>query len=110
MSPAYSDDEDAVFSWVGVIHYIPTQNEEKRKKIAESFSKYSRMLEKLCDKYGAVGHWAKIEKDYRNENEIIECKERLKKYYGDRLQLFDKYRNELDPQGLLSNDVISTIF
>ena len=110
MSPAYSEDENDIFSWLGCIHYIPTQNENERKEISESFRKYSRIMDQLCDKHNAIGHWAKIETSNLNENEIEKCKNRIKRYYGERLDLFQKYRNEFDPKGLLGNDVIDVLF
>lgn len=108
MSPAYSEDKNAVFTWLGIIHYIPTHDKEKRDEIAQSFYNYSRMLDKLCDKYDAVGHWAKIETSNLNENDKKQLKERLIKKYGSRLELFKKYRKEFDPKNLLTNHVIES--
>ena len=39
MSPAYSLDPDAVFTWVGIIMYLP-HDAELRRRVTESFQRY----------------------------------------------------------------------
>jgi L-galactono-1,4-lactone dehydrogenase len=65
MSPACSDDPKQVFSWVGVIMYLPPAegdegNAQKRQNVTHEFNKYIAALEPLFEEYGAVPHWAKV--------------------------------------------------
>ncbi|KAJ6425954.1 hypothetical protein OIU84_026517 [Salix udensis] len=62
MSPASSSAEDDIFSWVGIIMYLPTTDARQRKEITEEFFHYRRLTQaELWDKYSAYEHWAKIE-------------------------------------------------
>jgi L-galactono-1,4-lactone dehydrogenase len=79
MSPAYSENPDEIFAWVGIIMYIPRDvkkkilgevgakaSEEAEAKdiqlhIKEQFQKYMNLIQPLCREYSATAHWAKIE-------------------------------------------------
>ncbi|GKV41712.1 hypothetical protein SLEP1_g49210 [Rubroshorea leprosula] len=62
MSPASSSVEDDIFSWVGIIMYLPTMDARQRKEITEEFFHYRHLTQsQLWDKYSAYEHWAKIE-------------------------------------------------
>ncbi len=62
MSPAFSTNPDDIFSWVGVIMYMPpNQSTDERAKITAAFHQYTSLLTPLFEKYNAVPHWAKIE-------------------------------------------------
>jgi hypothetical protein len=62
MSPAYSQHEDEVFSWVGIIMYIPSQlNSHQKQEIQQAFQEYVAALQPLLDEYQAQVHWAKLE-------------------------------------------------
>ena len=62
MSPAYSDNPDDIFTWVGIIMYLPpSQTKEQRQAITEAFNKYTAQVAPLYAEYGARAHWAKIE-------------------------------------------------
>ncbi|XP_031273638.1 L-galactono-1,4-lactone dehydrogenase, mitochondrial-like [Pistacia vera] len=62
MSPAYSPAEDEIFSWVGIIMYLPTTDARQRKDITEEFFHYRHLTQtQLWDQYSAYEHWAKIE-------------------------------------------------
>ena len=53
-SPAFSTDKDEVFSWVGVIMYLPPgQTEQQRKEIQRRFEDYVELMDPLVDKYNA---------------------------------------------------------
>ena len=61
MSPAYSADPQEVFSWVGIIMYLPPgQTPEGRTAITNAFTDYVKALEPLYEEYGAFPHWAKV--------------------------------------------------
>ncbi|CAM9141446.1 unnamed protein product, partial [Chrysoparadoxa australica] len=77
MSPAYSQNPHALFSWVGIIMYLPP-DEQARKSITSSFFNYRDLCkEKLWPKYGCVEHWAKIERP-RNPAEAESTRKRLR--------------------------------
>ena len=115
MSPAFSTKEDEVFSWVGVIMYLPP-DEAQRKLVTEKFREYVRLMQPLLDEYGAQVHWAKIEAPAqdtaadkaRYEKEVKALRERIAAKYP--VKEFNDYRNALDPRRILSNELIETIF
>jgi L-galactono-1,4-lactone dehydrogenase len=64
MSPAYAvqSDGEEIFSWVGVIMYLPpNQTEHQRVAIKARFSEYLELIQPLLEEYNAHAHWAKIE-------------------------------------------------
>eukprot|EP00051_Salpingoeca_urceolata_P005729 m.76514 g.76514 ORF g.76514 m.76514 type:complete len:320 (+) comp14514_c0_seq3:1036-1995(+) len=61
LSPAYSEDPASLFSWVGVIMYLPTQDPEARRKLGDEFGRYQDKIWPLLPKYSAITHWAKVE-------------------------------------------------
>ena len=67
MSPAFGD-KDSLHSWVGIIMYLPTYDENMRDAITNSFTKYGeRMRDAFADEYSLKTHWAKIEIEIKNE-------------------------------------------
>ena len=105
LSPARSLEEDALFSWVGIIMYLPSDDENVRKSISDAFRQYKGRCEAdLWPVYGALEHWAKVEGDPN-------VQERLKKRLGaDALTRFADARKTYDPQRLLSNPLLDGIF
>ena len=105
LSPARSTTEDALFSWVGIIMYLPSDDERVRKRIGDAFWRYKGRCESdLWPAYGALEHWAKVEGDSN-------VQERLKKRLGDdALTRFADARKTYDPQRLLSNPLLDGIF
>lgn len=108
LSPAYSSSRDSLFSWVGIIMYLPTEDVEQRKAITDRFMEYRRAAQRqLWDAYGAYEHWAKIE---------VEVDEEGKEWLQTRLQkrfligTLNEARKELDPNNILSNDAVNQIF
>ena len=63
MSPAYAEnaEDKQIFSWVGVIMYLPpNQTDEQRTAIKSSFEGYLELIQPLLEEYDAHAHWAKI--------------------------------------------------
>jgi len=67
MSPAHTPSPHPplspgpVYSWVGVIMYLPpSQSPSQRDRISRVFAAYRRLMYPLMSKYGAVSHWAKL--------------------------------------------------
>eukprot|EP01018_Ginkgo_biloba_P030113 Gb_36463 [translate_table: standard] len=108
MSPASSSVPEALFSWVGIIMYLPTTEADQRKTITEEFFKYRLAAQRrLWDNYSAYEHWAKIEIP-DNEEELAWLHERLRKRFP--VDLYNKSRAELDPNEILSNDILDKLF
>jgi len=117
MSPAFAPtgQEDRIFSWVGIIMYLPPgQDELGREAIAKRFKEYSDVVFHVGKKYGAVPHWAKIElppthwSTERQATRVKEMRQILRERFD--VKAFNKARSDLDPKHILSNKLISTLF
>jgi len=107
MSPAYSANVGDIFSWVGIIMYLPSEDPKQRESITKRFFQYFRMTDVLRKKYDAQEHWAKIEMP-TTIGETVQVQEQLRSRYP--VELFNAKRNELDPGHVLSNHLIETLF
>ncbi|ONK55547.1 uncharacterized protein A4U43_UnF1730 [Asparagus officinalis] len=108
MSPASSSGEDDIFSWIGIIMYLPTTDPRQRKEITEDFFDYRRLTQSmLWDEYSAYEHWAKIEVP-KNKEELAELQARLRKRFP--VDAYNKARRELDPNRILSNGMLEKLF
>ncbi|CAG9464777.1 unnamed protein product [Pedinophyceae sp. YPF-701] len=104
MSPAHSENPDTVFSWIGVIMYLPTSDPVERAMITSKFRDYVRMCEDtLMPKYGAYWHWAKLELPSSEER-----RRWLRSYIANKypIRRFHARRREVDPKGQLANEVL----
>ncbi|XP_068658486.1 L-galactono-1,4-lactone dehydrogenase 2, mitochondrial [Aristolochia californica] len=108
MSPASSPMEDDIFSWVGIIMYLPTSDARQRKEITEEFFNYRHLTQtQLWDEYSAYEHWAKIEVP-KDKEELATLQMRLRKRFP--VDTYNKARRELDPNRILSNGIIEKLF
>ncbi|KAL8493853.1 hypothetical protein ACS0TY_024861 [Phlomoides rotata] len=108
MSPAYSSSGDDIFSWVGIIMYLPTTDARQRKDITEEFFYYRRLTqEHLWDEFSAYEHWAKIEVP-KDKDELAALQARLRKRFP--VDAYNKARKELDPNRILSNNMLDKLF
>lgn len=108
MSPASSSVEDDIFSWVGIIMYLPTTDPRQRKEITEEFFSYRHLIQtQLWDEYSAYEHWAKIEVP-KDEKELSALQARLRKRFP--VDVYNKARRELDPNKILSNRKLEKLF
>lgn len=108
MSPASSSAEDDIFSWVGVIMYLPTMDVRQRKEITDEFFHYRHLTQsQLWDKFSAYEHWAKIEAP-KDKEELEALQARLKKRFP--VETYNKARRELDPNRILSNVILEKLF
>ncbi|KAE8098685.1 hypothetical protein FH972_016729 [Carpinus fangiana] len=108
MSPASSLEEDDIFSWVGIIMYLPTTDPRQRKEITEEFFHYRhRTQAQLWDQYSAYEHWAKIEVP-KDKEELAALQARLRKRFP--VDAYNKARRELDPNRILSNNKLEKLF
>lgn len=108
MSPASSSSNDDIFSWVGIIMYLPTTDARQRKQITEEFFHYRHLTQsRLWDQYSAYEHWAKIEVP-KDKTELAALQARLRKRFP--IDAFNKARMELDPNRILSNGMLEKMF
>ncbi|KAI3471649.1 hypothetical protein Pfo_028299 [Paulownia fortunei] len=108
MSPAYSSSEDDIFSWVGIIMYLPTMDARQRKEITEEFFHYRHLTQaNLWDQYSAYEHWAKIEVP-KDKDELAALQARLRKRFP--VDAYNQARKELDPNHIFSNNMLEKLF
>ncbi|KAJ6841945.1 uncharacterized protein M6B38_303780 [Iris pallida] len=108
MSPASSSGEEDIFSWVGIIMYLPTMDARQRKEITEEFFDYRHLTQsRLWDEYSAYEHWAKIEVP-KDKEELASLQERLRKRFP--VDAYNKARRELDPNRIFSNAKLEKMF
>jgi len=99
---------DSLFSWVGIIMYLPTQDPAERKAIEDAFYDYKQVVEKINEEgdFKAVTHWAKIEVP-RTDEVVEQERKKLAKRYP--LKAFEELRSKVDPKRVLTNDLIDTL-
>ncbi|KAJ9181024.1 hypothetical protein P3X46_009200 [Hevea brasiliensis] len=108
MSPASSSSKDDIFSWVGIIMYLPTMDARQRKEITEEFFHYRHLSQTLLwDKYSAFEHWAKIEVP-KDTEDLTALQARLRRRFP--VDAYNKARKELDPNRILSNNKLEKLF
>jgi L-galactono-1,4-lactone dehydrogenase len=76
-----------------------------------SFKRYASLVQQhLAPKYGAVEHWAKIEPPppEAGRDELEAMRARLRSRYP--IEAFNIARGQLDPNGVLSNGMVDTLF
>eukprot|EP01062_Namystynia_karyoxenos_P027557 TRINITY_DN2110_c5_g1_i1.p1 TRINITY_DN2110_c5_g1~~TRINITY_DN2110_c5_g1_i1.p1 ORF type:complete len:570 (+),score=144.40 TRINITY_DN2110_c5_g1_i1:80-1789(+) len=114
MSPSHGGPGD-LFSWVGVIMYLPPGEPELRREVTRCFAERYRAAVAVAEqRFDAVPHWAKIEgppaasadPDGRQRALAAAMRERLRHRYGAALADFRAMRQRVDPTGVLSHPVI----
>jgi len=107
LSPAYSPHPEELFTWIGIIMYLPLHDQQKRDLVTQVFRKYRKLCRELWDKYRIKEHWAKLEfPEEETEKQILY--QRIRGSYP--LSYFISLRKELDPKEILANPFISYIF
>jgi L-galactono-1,4-lactone dehydrogenase len=105
MSPAYSQAEGDIFSWVGVIMYIT--DEDRAPAIRKKFREYAMRHADLTFKYGGVFHWGKVDLNFHEGSRSAE----LSKNFRQRFDLagFQKVRAALDPRSIFGNNLTDIV-
>eukprot|EP00939_MAST-03C_sp_MAST-3C-sp1_P001413 g1413.t1 len=105
MSPAHSTNADDIFTWVGIIMYLPSSLEAvQRDSIVSSFGEYvNDALGPESSQYGAVVHWAKL------ETEETALQDRMRTESRFPVEAFNVARKRLDPHGILSNGWVNRV-
>eukprot|EP00927_Polykrikos_kofoidii_P025570 TRINITY_DN22945_c0_g1_i1.p1 TRINITY_DN22945_c0_g1~~TRINITY_DN22945_c0_g1_i1.p1 ORF type:complete len:565 (+),score=85.51 TRINITY_DN22945_c0_g1_i1:63-1757(+) len=107
LSPAYSPNESAIFSWVGVIMYITP--EEQAEAVRQKFKEYAMRHADQTFKYGGVFHWGKIDLAFHDSIERLQdLRRRMREHFD--VEGFCDARAQLDPKGILGNALINTLF
>ena len=105
MSPAHSEGDDDIHSWVGIIMYLP--DEATRGAITQRFWEYNGMCrERLWSKFGAHQHWAKIELP-DDAAAAAAVRRRLAERFP--VDAFNRARRTLDPHNILANDLVDSL-
>jgi L-galactono-1,4-lactone dehydrogenase len=107
------DTKNALFSWVGIIMYLPSEDNDptgyRREFITKAFNEqYCKIVRKVGQKYGLLCHWAKLEIDDSDDEGIAaSVRARLgSKVVND----YNAARDLYDPKRLLSCDKIDKVF
>ena len=103
---ASCDPGNAVFSWVGIIMYLPSEDPAQRAQITERFEKYRDLVAALRTKYTAWDHWAKIEVPHSEE-----AKARMQAQLAERYPVhdFQTARRTLDPKNVLGSTRVDAL-
>lgn len=110
------ESENALFSWVGVIMYLPSEDMDptgfRREFITESFKdQYCTLVRRVGKKYGIMCHWAKIEVSDDPKDANGGVAEDVRARFGPRVvAAYNDARKAYDPRGVLSCDKLDQIF
>ena len=102
--------DQTLYSWVGIIMYLSTENSEVRMAIAEKFKEYCALTRKMGASKGIemmATHWAKLEVPI-DETEVTQLQAQLRSRFP--VDRFNEARLELDPNKIMSNGMIDTMF
>jgi L-galactono-1,4-lactone dehydrogenase len=107
------DTKNALFSWVGVIMYLPSEDNDptgyRREFITKSFKEhYCNVVRNVGLKYGVMCHWAKLELDGSDSDEIASS---VRSRLGP--GVIDDYNaasDMYDPKRVLSCDKLDRVF
>ena len=88
--------------------YLPSElSQESKDSIKIAFRAYSNLVQELCDEYGAVPHWAKLEILGSDTAYSERVRRQLLSRYD--IELFEGVRALCDPHEILMNDITSAI-
>ena len=107
------DMKHALFSWVGVIMYLPSEDNDptgfRREFITQAFKRqYCDIVRNIGQKYGIMCHWAKLELDEVDAEDIAAgVRDRM----GSKIvNAYNAARDLYDPKRVLSCDTIDKVF
>lgn len=106
MSPAHGA-EGGLHCWVGIINYLPSEDEDQRSKITNLFTgRYCDLVRSVGKPVSVVSHWAKLEEP-RSVWKAVD----LSLFYQERFPVvdFNKVRAKLDPNNILSNPLLDRV-
>mmetsp|Transcript_2029 Transcript_2029/g.3001 ORF Transcript_2029/g.3001 Transcript_2029/m.3001 type:complete len:165 (+) Transcript_2029:2-496(+) len=110
------ESQNALFSWVGVIMYLPSEDFDptgfRREFITQSFKEeYCKLVRKVGEKYGLMCHWAKLEVSEDPSDPSGGVAESVRNRFGPEVVgAFNAARDLYDPRRLLSCSLLDQIF
>lgn len=106
MSPAHGSGSE-LHSWVGIIMYLPSDDEMQRREISSRFTgPYCDLLRSIGSDVDAASHWAKLERP-SSVWKLLD----LQLFLNDRYPLakFNQARAMLDPNNILPSPDLDLI-
>merc|ERR1712086_652414 len=108
MSPAADPNPtESLYTWVGIINYLPSDDVDQRKDITQLFNtEYTDLVRYIGRPLKAVSHWAKLE-----EPTSVWKAVELKSLYLERFPIteFNTARGIYDPKNILSNPLLDLV-
>merc|ERR1719401_36080 len=113
------ESKNALFSWVGVIMYLPSEDFDnsgiRREFITRSFKDdYCKLVRRVGEKYGVMSHWAKLEvskDDQGDVNSDTSMAESVRARFGPKVvSSFNAARDLYDPKKVLSCPLLDKVF
>lgn len=106
MSPAHGK-KGGLHCWVGIIMYLPTDDENERAEISKRFKgQYCDLSREVGEPMNAVSHWGKLEMP-SNGTEFLKLRKLMLSRYP--LASFNAARAYYDPKNVLGNPLLDTI-
>jgi len=106
MSPAHGP-LDGLHSWVGIINYLPTDDERQRRQITELFKgRYCDLMRDVGTAVNATSHWAKLERP-ASVWKLVDLQLFLQSRFP--VQKFNRARAFYDPKNILSSPLIDMV-
>lgn len=105
MSPAYSKEANALFSWVGVIMYITSESQAP--EIKKKFREYAMRHADLTFKYDGFFHWGKVDLAFHEGARRKALQEQFAKKFD--VKEFARLKGELDPNNVLGNAITDAV-
>jgi L-galactono-1,4-lactone dehydrogenase len=106
MSPAHGP-TDHLFSWVGIINYLPLDNERQRREITNLFQgPYCDLMRSVGLPFTAVSHWAKLEQP-KSIWKLVDMQILLQSKYP--LDAFNRLRSIYDPKNIMANKLLNMV-
>ena len=107
LSPAASPSPSNIYSWIGIIMYLPLDDLKVRAEVTKLFKGYSSLMRGVLNGMEAQEHWAKIEfpGDSKEKEEMIR---RIRSRYP--VHKVKELRTRFDPNNILGNELLDTLF
>lgn len=103
MSPAHGAPE-GLHSWVGIINYLPLDNERQRREITSLFKgKYCDIMRDAGLAVNATSHWAKLERP-DSLWKLVDLQLLLQSRFP--IKLFQSVRASYDPKNILGSPTL----
>jgi L-galactono-1,4-lactone dehydrogenase len=106
MSPAHGAKGD-LFSWVGIINYLPTDDEAQRYDITKQFKvRYCDLMRDVGVDMNAASHWAKLEQP-ESVWKLVDLQLLLQRRFP--IDKFNSTRASLDPNNIMPSPFLNAV-